>query len=183
MIERSIFMELDILHLFQNIHSYTLDNVMMFITTLGNGGLLWIFISLMLMVVPRIGKEDEEGRKKRKIYGIMLLISLAVTAILGNLIIKNIIQRPRPFQVDTSVVPLIYPREYSFPSGHTSSSFTAATIIFLYNSKWGILAFFMAGLIAFSRMYFFVHYPTDIIGGIVLGVFCATSVHRTINFK
>lgn len=169
-------MELDILHFLQNLHNNILDCVMMFITSLGNGGLLWIFISIMLISIPTIGKENTEQKRRRKKYGILLLISLAVTAILGNLIIKNIIQRSRPFQVDTSVIPLIYPREYSFPSGHTSSSFAAATILFLYNSKIGGAAFFIAGLIAFSRMYFFVHFPTDIFGGIVLGVFCSVIV-------
>lgn len=169
-------MELDILHLLQNLHNNILDCIMMLITSLGNGGLLWIFISIMLISIPPIGKESLEKKKRRKNYGILLLISLVLTAILGNLIIKNIIQRPRPFQVDTSVIPLIHPREYSFPSGHTSSSFAAATILLLYNPKAGGFAFLVAGLIAFSRMYFFVHFPTDIFGGIVLGVFCSILV-------
>lgn len=169
-------MELDILHLLQNLHNNILDCIMMLITSLGNGGLLWIFISIMLICIPTIGKESLEKKKRRKNYGILLIISLVLTAILGNLIIKNIIQRPRPFQVDTSVIPLIHPREYSFPSGHTSSSFAAATILFLYNPKAGGFAFLVAGLIAFSRMYFFVHFPTDILGGIVLGVFCSILV-------
>lgn len=169
-------MELDILHLLQNLHNNILDSIMMLITSLGNGGLLWILISIMLITIPAIGTENMEQKRRRKNYGIMLLISLMITAILGNLIIKNIIQRPRPFQVDTSVIPLIHPREYSFPSGHTSSSFAAATMLFLYNSKAGGIAFLIAGLIAFSRMYFFVHFPTDIFGGIVLGVFCSIFV-------
>lgn len=169
-------MELDILHLLQNLHNNILDSIMMLITSLGNGGLLWIFISIMMISIPTIGKESMEQKRRRKHYGILLIISLMVTAILGNLIIKNIIQRPRPFQVDTSVIPLIYPREYSFPSGHTSSSFAAATILFLYNYKVGGFAFLVAGLIAFSRMYFFVHFPTDIFGGIVLGIFCSVFV-------
>ncbi|MBD5088573.1 MAG: phosphatase PAP2 family protein [Clostridiales bacterium] len=170
-------MELDFLHLLQNIHNEVLDHAMMFITSLGNGGLLWIFISIMLISIPTIKRETMEEKRKRKICGIMVLVSLAVTAILGNLIIKNIIQRPRPFQVDTSVIPLIYPREYSFPSGHTSSSFAAATTLFFYSPKRGSFAFFIAGLIAFSRMYFFVHFPTDIVGGMVLGIFCAVLVY------
>lgn len=169
-------MELDFLHWLQNIHNEVLDYVMMFITSMGNGGLLWIFISIMLISIPKVGKENTEQKKKRRYYGILMLISLAVTAMLGNLIIKNIVQRLRPFQVDTSVIPLIYPKEYSFPSGHTSSSFAAATILFLYNFKMGSVAFVVAGLIAFSRMYFFVHFPTDILGGMVLGIFCSLLV-------
>lgn len=168
-------MELEFLHVLQNMHNEILDNIMMCITTLGNGGFLWIFIGVMLIILPRV-KGTPEQVKKRRMLGVVVLLSLIVTAVFGNLIIKNIVKRLRPFQVDTSVVPLICPGEYSFPSGHAGSSFTAATILFLNNRKWGTLAYIMAGLIAFSRMYFFVHYPTDILGGIVLGVSCAILV-------
>ena len=57
--------------------------------------------------------------------------------------------------------------------GHTLSSFAAAMIIFAANKRWGIPAFILASLIAFSRMYLFVHYPTDIIAGILIGLFSA----------
>ena len=65
------------------------------------------------------------------------------------------------------------PSDSSFPSGHTSSAFAAAVSIFLTNKKAGIMALILAVLIAFSRMYFFVHFPTDILGGILTGVICA----------
>lgn len=166
-------MEFEILHALQDLHSNVLDKIMLLITTLGDAGLLWIGTGLLLIFVPAIGKEDKEHVKMRKIMGISMLLSLLINFICGNLIIKNIVQRPRPYVVDTSVVPLIFPSEYSFPSGHTSSSFTAACAIFLNHKKAGIVAFIMAAMIAFTRLYLFVHYPTDILGGIVLGITCA----------
>lgn len=165
-------MELKILHYFLSLHSDLLDKVMLFITYLGDGGLLWICVSIMLISVSFVGKEKKQKRRT----GVLIIAALLLNLILANLIIKNLVQRARPFQVDTSVIPLIFPSDYSFPSGHTSSSFAAAMILFLENKKWGSLAFLIAGLIAVSRMYLFVHYPTDILGGAVIGIISATLV-------
>ncbi|MBQ7920580.1 MAG: phosphatase PAP2 family protein [Lachnospiraceae bacterium] len=146
---------------------------MVFITTLGNAGIFWICLGLLLLAVPRT----------RKCGGCMLL-SMALTFILGNLILKNMVARPRPFTVATDIVLKIpQPGEYSFPSGHTMNSFTAATTVFLFYKKSGIAAFVLAALIAFSRMYLFVHYPTDILGGIVLGIVDALLIFRLTSKK
>ncbi len=174
-------MEFEILHGLQSWHNDVLDQIMLFITSLGDGGVLWITTSVLLLAVPRIGKESSEHVNVRRIMGISMLLSLLLNFICGNLIIKNIVQRPRPYTVDTSVVPLIFPSEYSFPSGHTSSSFTAACAIFLNHKKAGIVAFAMAAMIAFTRLYLFVHYPTDVLGGIVLGVICAFVVRYVVK--
>lgn len=173
-------MELKILHGLQGIRSEVLDEIMLFITKLGDAGILWIATGLLLLVIPAIGKETKEHVRMRRMMGGTMLFSMALNLICGNLIIKNVVQRPRPFSVDTSVVPLIFESSYSFPSGHTSASFAAACSIFLYNKKAGIIAFVMATFIAFSRMYLFVHYPTDILGGIILGIVCAVAVRWTI---
>ena len=99
-----------------------------------------------------------------------MIIAMAITYLVGNLFLKNVIARPRPCAVDTGVTLKIpFPSEYSFPSGHTSNGFAGAVTIFSYYRKAGILSLLMAAVIAFSRLYFFVHYPTDILGGMVLG--------------
>lgn len=160
-------MELEFLHMLQGWHRDWLDAVMIFVTKLGDAGLLWIGIGLILAIIPKTRK-----------CGVLVLISMAVSFLFGNLILKNLIGRARPFHVDNSVTLLIpEPSEYSFPSGHTLNGFTASVMIFLHYKKPGIAAIVFASLIAFSRMYLFVHYPTDILGGIVLGVFDAVLVY------
>ena len=159
-------MELQILHMIQGWHQDWLDSVMLFFTSLGDGGVLWISLSIIFLVIPRTRK-----------CGVSMLLALGLTFLVGNQIIKNLVARPRPCAVDTSVKLLIpYPSEYSFPSGHTSNSFAAAATVFAYYHKPGIVALLVAGMIAFSRLYLFVHYPTDILGGIILGIFDACVV-------
>ena len=104
-------------------------------------------------------------------------IALIMGLIFGNLLLKNVIARERPYTIEFArmtadkVKELIsLPHDYSFPSGHTQASFAAATSIFMYNKKYGTAAYVLAALIAFSRMYIYVHFPTDIIGGMVLGI-------------
>lgn len=160
-------MELEILHWIQNLHMDWLDPIMIFVTMLGEGGIVWIVLALALLFFP----------KTRRCGGMMLGV-MAFSFLLGNLILKNIIARGRPFTVDTTVSLLIKePGEYSFPSGHTLNGFSAATMLFLHFHGPGIAAFVLAGIIAFSRMYLFVHYPTDILGGLILGVVDALVIY------
>lgn len=170
--------EFEFLHALQTIHNDILDQIMLFITGLGDGGLIWIITALLLMIVPAVGKETGEHVRERRRAGLIVLLSLALTALCVNIFIKNIVQRPRPFQVDTSVIPLIFPGETSFPSGHTASSFTAAMAIFFYRKKAGIAALFLATMIAFTRLYLFVHFPTDVLGGMIIGVLCAFIIRK-----
>ena len=89
----------------------------------------------------------------------------------GNLVIKNLVARVRPCAINTAIELLIpFPSEYSFPSGHTLSSFIGATCIFLRDKRLGVPAYLLASLIAFSRLYLYVHFPSDIIGGALLGL-------------
>ena len=153
--------ELQFLHMIQGWHKEWLDNVMIFFTTIGEGGMIWLALSIVLVAIPRTRK-----------CGVSMLLAMGLTFLLGNLLLKNMIARPRPCAVDKSVTLLIpFPAEYSFPSGHTSNGFTAAVTLYAYFRKSGIVAILVAGIIAFSRMYLFVHYPTDILGGIILGIF------------
>lgn len=164
-------MELQILHMIQGWHQDWLTPIMELLTKMGEHGLVWIAIGLLLTLIPKTRK-----------CGITVLAAMALTYLLGNILLKNIIARPRPCSVDGTVSLLIpRPGEYSFPSGHTSSGFAAATAIFCFYRKAGIAALVMAGAIAFSRMYFFVHYPTDILGGIVLGALDAYLLYSLVK--
>lgn len=161
-------MEFEILYAIQRLHSDFLNPVMIGVSALGNGGIFWIIMAVVLLLF-----------KKTRKCGLLMLLSMAVCYLLGNMLLKNLIQRPRPCQLDPSVALLIpMPGEYSFPSGHTLHGFTAATIIFLHNRKAGIAALLLSAVIAFSRMYLFVHFPTDILGGMALGIAVAVIVYR-----
>ncbi|MGN0432299.1 MAG: phosphatase PAP2 family protein [Lachnospiraceae bacterium] len=161
-------MELQILHMLQELHTDWLDSVMVLVSALGNGGLMWIALSVGLLIP-----------KRTRYCGLTMIGAMTLSFLIGNLFLKNVIARPRPFMEDSSVILLVpKPGEYSFPSGHTLNGMTAATVIFLYFKKAGIAALIMAGLIAFSRMYLFVHYPTDILGGIILGIIDAILAYK-----
>lgn len=159
-------MELSILHAIQQIHTPWLDAVMIFFTRLGDDGILWIALGVGFLFF-----------KKTRRCGVYILLSLLLSALIGKVFLKNLIERPRPFMVDSSVVLKITPPgSFSFPSGHTLDAFTSATAIYFSDRKTGIVAFVVASLIAFSRMYLFLHYPTDILGGIIIGVCVAVLV-------
>ena len=153
--------EFDFLNWVQTIHTPVMDKIMVFITSLGNVGIIWIILAVVLMIIPKTRKT-----------GIILTAALFIDVILCNGILKNLFARERPCEVNKSIPLLIArPKDYSFPSGHTAVSFTAVTALYLIRQKtlWKA-AFLLACLIAFSRMYLYVHYPTDIIGGIVTGI-------------
>ena len=152
-------MYFQILYLINNIHNNILDKIMITLTNLGDAGIIWIIIAIILLFI-----------KKTRKCGILMMISMILGLIIGNGILKNLIQRQRPCWIDTNILLLIpNPTDFSFPSGHTLSSFEASIMILLHSKKWGIPAIILSILIAFSRMYLFVHFPTDILGGAILG--------------
>lgn len=152
-------MEFTFLYMLQQLHTDILDRLMVFVTGLGNFGFIWIVLAVVLLFI-----------KKYRRCGTMMLLAMAVGFIFGNLLLKNLIARPRPCWIDSSVRLLIdNPTDFSFPSGHTISSVAAATAIFINSKKAGLIAFLPVALIAFSRMYLFVHFPTDILAGAVIG--------------
>ena len=142
-----------------------LDPLMKFFTYLGNLGLLWIGISILFIL-------RHESRKT----GIILICSLLMTTILGEGIIKHIVKRKRPFIKMNICDQLIIgtPSTYSFPSGHTASSFAASAVFLAINSRISIIIVLIATLIGFSRIYLKVHYVSDVIGGAVLGLLCGS---------
>ena len=144
-----------------NFRNDNLDEIMVYITRLGDAGIIWIVIALIIGML---------NRKNLKIT-IMILLGLSMGLIVGNLVIKNLFMIDRPFIGNPHITLLIdAPLDYSFPSGHALSSFISAFIIFYNNKKWGILAIILALLISFSRMYLYVHYPIDIIASIILAI-------------
>ena len=143
-----------------------LDFLMPKITLLGNGGAIWLLAAVVLLIT-----------KKYRRYGVFLLAGLAAGVLSGNVVLKNLIARPRPCWLDTSVPLLIAnPTDYSFPSGHTLSSVIGATILTKADRRFGYAVIPLAALIAFSRLYLYVHFPTDILGAVVLGAVIGLAV-------
>lgn len=151
----------EILHLIRDgLHSPLLDLLMPKITMLGNGGALWLLAAGGLLCTRRYRKQ-----------GVVLLAGLAAGVLVGNVVLKNVIARPRPCWLEPGTPLLIaVPTDFSFPSGHTLSSFIGATILTGTDRRFGWVAVPLAGLIAFSRLYLYVHFPSDVLGGAVLGV-------------
>ena len=142
-----------------------LDAIMPVITVLGDAGIFWIAIAVVLLFFP----------KTRKI-GLGMGAALLMGLVICNLMLKPMIARIRPYDYQlenfgvTIKLLIEAQHDFSFPSGHTIASFEAATVILLHNKKYGIPAMVLACLIAFSRLYLYVHYPTDVIASIILGI-------------
>ena len=151
-----------LLQIFDHWRGGVSDTVWTLVTCLGNYGALWIALAVVLLCF----------RKTRRAGGAMLL-ALLLGLLLGNVLIKEWVMRPRPFVTHPDLIPLFDPGDqWSFPSAHTLSSFAAATALCFYHRKSGLLAFVPALAIAFSRLYACVHYPTDVLAGALLGVLC-----------
>ncbi|MHC1684082.1 MAG: phosphatase PAP2 family protein [Clostridiaceae bacterium] len=138
-----------------------LDFVMVWATNLGEAGGIWVVASIGLMF-----------SKKYRYIGITLFLTLAVSGILTEFIVKNIVQRPRPsIFIDSSNLLISMPKSYSFPSGHTATSVASALVLGYYFRKYKLYFYSLAATISFSRIYLFVHYPSDVLGGFIFGVF------------
>lgn len=140
-----------------------LDILMPVITCLGNFGAIWILLGIGLLLV-----------KPYKIVGIIILITLSIGGIIGDAMIKPLVKRIRPCEKINNIKLLIKkPISYSFPSGHTLSAFAVASVLSIYFSEYTIIFMSGAFLIASSRIYLFVHYPSDVIAGVIFGVLCS----------
>ena len=153
--------ELSILDWIQTLHTPFLDKIMVFITRLGDAGIIWIVLSIVLLLIPKTRKS-----------GAVMVAALVVDVLLCNIVLKNLVARTRPYDVNTGVHLLVEKlHDYSFPSGHTAASFASVTALYLAGEKklWKF-ALVLACLIAISRLYLYVHHPTDVLGGILFGV-------------
>lgn len=136
------------------------DFIFPLVTYLGSAGLIWIAFAFYKLFI-----------KKDKKEAISMIIALILVLLICLAIIKPVIARPRPFMENTSIKLLISaPKDFSFPSGHTASSFAVVTVMYLYKDKLRSLALVLAILISFSRLYLYVHYPSDVFFGVIFGV-------------
>ena len=136
-------LDFQILHAIQRIFSCSvLDFLMPKITALGNGGILWILLAILLLILPKTRKN-----------GIQLGVGCVGCGLIGNLFLKNVIARNRPCWIEDHTMLIAMPTDFSFPSGHTMVSFAAATVLWHWNRKVGIAAYLLAAVIAFSRLY------------------------------
>lgn len=169
MIEMIQNADLSILHAIQGAASPALDTFMVGFTTLGEFGALWAIVGAIMIAL-----------NKHRTFGIAIFVAIALAFVIGDIGLKNIIERPRPFLVDpvltTSLISL--PDSFSCPSSHSSTSFAAATVICLapLAHRWlKPIAMATAAAIAFSRLYLAVHNPTDVLFGAVLGIACGVA--------
>ncbi len=139
----------------ENLRNDVLDPVMLFITNLGSVGFIWIVVSLILMIP-----------KRTRMAGLVSAISMAVSFLAANLVIKPAVARLRPYETYAFLQALQVQREFSFPSGHTVCAFASSLILVrMLPKKAGIPLVILAIAIAWSRLYVGVHYPSDVIAG------------------
>ena len=129
------------------------------ISFLGDLGWFWIFTGILLAL-----------NSKTRTAGITAIAALVLSTFISNVILKNAVMRPRPFEVLPQIIPLItHASGYSFPSGHTTAAFACAFVYYKLLPK-------------FFGLYLGVHYPLDVLGGIVTAWFgsmlAIKSLHR-----
>ena len=149
-----------------NLQSGFMDKFMPFITVFGDAGIFWMVISALMLVFPKTRKT-----------GLGMAIAMMIGLLVCNVTLKPLVARIRPYDLQAELGVTIRllceaQHDFSFPSGHTIASFEAA-VVMLKNRKFGIPAMILAVLISFSRLYLYVHYPTDVIVSVILGTLFA----------
>ena len=146
-----------------NLQSGFMDTFMPFITKFGDHGTFWMVISALLLIFPKTRKT-----------GLGMAIAMMIGLLICNVTLKPLVGRIRPYDLQAELgvtIQLLGERmhDFSFPSGHTIASFEASVVLLNNSKKMGIPAMILAVLIAFSRLYLYVHYPTDVIVSVILG--------------
>ena len=142
-----------------------LDAVMPIVTLFGEGGIFWIAWAVLMLVFPKTRKT-----------GIAMGIALVMGVLICNVTLKPLVARPRPYDFQyenfgiTIKLLIDAQHDYSFPSGHTIASFEAAIPLMIYDKRMGIPAMVIAVLVTFSRLYLYVHFPSDVLAAAVLGI-------------
>ena len=150
-----------------NLKSSIMDTVMPIITVFGDAGIFWMVIAALLFIFP-----------KTRRTGLGMAIAMMIGLIVCNVTLKPLVARIRPYDLQAAqgvTIQLLGERmhDFSFPSGHTIASFEAAVVMLKNSKKMGIPAMILAVLISFSRLYLYVHYPTDVIASVILGTLFA----------
>jgi undecaprenyl-diphosphatase len=165
--------------LYENMRNPILDVFFSSITRLGDAGIFWILCAVVCLIT-----------KKYRKMGVMVGLALLIGLIIGNGIVKNAVGRMRPYEKYDQIHQTVNGRDTlvgpqsdkSFPSGHTQGSFAAATVLFIILKKKGIPFMVLASLIGFSRLYLYVHYPTDVIVGMIFGISWAIISVKIVNY-
>ena len=150
-----------------NLKSSIMDTVMPIITIFGDAGIFWMVVSALLFIFP-----------KTRRTGLGMAIAMMIGLIVCNVTLKPLVARIRPYDLQAELGVTIQllgkaMHDFSFPSGHTIASFEAAVVMLKNSKKMGIPAMILAVLISFSRLYLYVHYPTDVIASVILGTLFA----------
>lgn len=152
--------EFTILDALQTLRCPALDALAVFCDSAGAHGEIWIAFTAVLLAFRRTRKA-----------GLAMGVALCLYMISGHFLLKPLFARPRPCDIQSEMLTLVArPHGWSFPSGHTASGFAAAFALWMQNRKLGVPALLLAAFIGFTRMYLYVHFPTDILGGIALGL-------------
>lgn len=156
-------LDLSILDFINNtLSNPVMDIIMTCLTYSIEFGAMAILVFIIMMCIKNMRKT-----------GFAVMGATLSVMLFGELIIKHLVARPRPFVINGAIELIVKaPSGFSFPSSHTATCFAMATAIYLFHKRLGIIAYIYAALVAFSRMYLYVHYPSDIIGGIALGIGC-----------
>jgi len=163
--------ELECLTWIQDHRIAILNPAMKFVSFLGDKGWFWIVLALVLLAVSRTRRT-----------GIEVAAAMLLMFLVGNVILKNVFDRVRPYEVLETLVTLgARPHDASFPSGHSMQAFAASTALFLNDRRWGTASLILASLIAVSRLYNGMHYPTDVIAGLALGIAAGCISHILVS--
>ena len=159
-----------------NLRTPWMDWLMPRISALGNAGMIWIVLAVIFLL-----------RRPTRRWGMTMAVGLLGSLLVCNLVLKNAVARPRPCWINQEIALLIaVPKDYSFPSGHTTAGFITSVVLLRCHRRVGLCALFLAALVAFSRLYLYVHFPTDVLGGALIGAavgFAAVELCRMVLFR
>lgn len=155
----------------QGLRSAALNGPMRFVTTLGNAGAVWIALAVVLLTFRRTRRA-----------GAACALALMLGALVTNAAIKPLVQRTRPYEtIDSLTLLVARATDYSFPSGHATSSWAAAWALFRMRKRWGASALMLAALISLSRLYVGIHYPSDVLCGTLIGLAAGEAAARIVH--